>query len=40
MQASIEGFDVHAAVRVASGQRERLERLGRYLLRPMPEQTW
>jgi len=34
MQASIEGFDVHAAVRVGADRRERLEQLGRYLLRP------
>lgn len=29
-----EGFDLHAAVRVPAGQRARLERVGRYALRP------
>ena len=34
MQARFSGFDLHARVRVAKGQRRRLEKLGRYLLRP------
>ena len=34
MQARFGGFDLHARVRVARGQRRRLEKLGRYLLRP------
>jgi hypothetical protein len=29
-----EGFDLHAAVRVPAGQRDRLERVCRYTLRP------
>lgn len=34
MQARCGGFDLHARVRVAKEQRGRLEKLGRYLLRP------
>jgi len=33
-QARQEGFDLHAAVRVGAGRRERLERVCRYVLRP------
>ena len=33
-QAFADGFDLHADVRVEAGQRERLERLCRYALRP------
>jgi len=32
--ASVRGFSLHAAVRVGAGQRERLERLCRYVTRP------
>ena len=34
MQSRSGGFDLHAGVRIGRGQRGRLERLGRYLLRP------
>jgi hypothetical protein len=34
LQAHVQGFDLHAAVAVEAGDRERLERLCRYLLRP------
>jgi hypothetical protein len=34
MQARFGGFDLHANVRVSKKQRGRLEKLGRYLLRP------
>ncbi len=34
LQASVEGYDVHAAVRVSAGERKRLQQLARYLLRP------
>ena len=33
-QARWEGFDLHAGVRVPAGHWDRLERLGRYALRP------
>jgi hypothetical protein len=33
LQAHVQGFDLHAAVAVEAGDRERLERLCRYLLR-------
>jgi hypothetical protein len=32
--AQAQGYDLHAAIRVPTGQRERLERLCRYALRP------
>jgi putative transposase len=32
--AQAQGYDLHAAIRVPAGQRERLERLCRYALRP------
>lgn len=34
LHATAEGFDLHAAVRIAPGDRPRLERLCRYLFRP------
>ncbi len=34
MQARFEGFDLHAGVRIGARQRDRLEKLSRYLLRP------
>ena len=34
LQAHLEGFDLHAAVSVRASDRERLERLCRYVLRP------
>jgi hypothetical protein len=33
-QARQDGFDLHAALRVRAGRRERLERVCRYVLRP------
>jgi hypothetical protein len=37
--AQVDGFDLHAGVLVRAGQRERLERLCRYTLRPPIAQT-
>ena len=37
--AHVEGFDLHAGIVVPAGQRERLERLCRYTLRPPIAQT-
>jgi hypothetical protein len=34
LHAHLDGFDLHAAVAVAADDREGLERLARYLLRP------
>ena len=34
LQAHLDGFDLHAAVAVEAGDRDRLERLCRYVLRP------
>jgi hypothetical protein len=34
LQAHLEGFDLHAAVSVGAGDRERLERVCQYILRP------
>jgi hypothetical protein len=34
LQAHVDGFDLHAAIAVGGDDRDALERLGRYLLRP------
>ena len=35
MHAALDGFDLHAGVIVRAGERERLEQLCRYTLRPL-----